>query len=134
MDNNIIIPKHIGIIMDGNGRWAKKRLLPRNMGHKKGAEVLRSQTEPCGHLRQPHRLCAGFVHADHYSSGVCFEYLSVVGDHNDSCAFLAVDSCEKLHNAVCSLVVEVSGGLVRYYYLRIIQERTCNCDSLLFSS
>ena len=39
MENNITIPKHIGIIMDGNGRWAKKRMLPRNMGHKKGAEV-----------------------------------------------------------------------------------------------
>ena len=37
MENNITIPKHIGIIMDGNGRWAKKRMLPRNMGHKKGA-------------------------------------------------------------------------------------------------
>lgn len=34
------IPKHIGIIMDGNGRWAKKRLLPRVFGHRKGAEAL----------------------------------------------------------------------------------------------
>lgn len=31
------IPKHIAIILDGNGRWAKKRLLPRNIGHRKGA-------------------------------------------------------------------------------------------------
>ena len=30
------IPNHIGIIMDGNGRWAKKRLQPRVMGHKAG--------------------------------------------------------------------------------------------------
>lgn len=35
------IPVHIAIIMDGNGRWAKKRLLPRVMGHKEGAEALR---------------------------------------------------------------------------------------------
>lgn len=34
------IPTHVAIIMDGNGRWAKKRLLPRNMGHKQGAKVL----------------------------------------------------------------------------------------------
>ena len=34
------IPKHIGIIMDGNGRWAKKRLLPRVLGHKQGAKAL----------------------------------------------------------------------------------------------
>ena len=35
------IPKHIAIIMDGNGRWAQKRGLPRTFGHKAGAEVLR---------------------------------------------------------------------------------------------
>ncbi len=35
MDN---LPKHIGIIMDGNGRWAKKRSLPRNFGHREGME------------------------------------------------------------------------------------------------
>ena len=35
------IPKHIGIIMDGNGRWAAKRGLPRNMGHRAGAETLK---------------------------------------------------------------------------------------------
>ena len=32
------IPKHIAIIMDGNGRWAKQKGLPRNAGHKKGVE------------------------------------------------------------------------------------------------
>ncbi len=50
MDNNIAIPKHIGIIMDGNGRWAKKRMLPRNMGHKKGAEVFQDITKYCNEL------------------------------------------------------------------------------------
>lgn len=34
------LPKHIAIIMDGNGRWAKKRSLPRNAGHKAGAKTL----------------------------------------------------------------------------------------------
>ena len=32
------LPKHIAIIMDGNGRWAKKRFLPRNFGHQEGME------------------------------------------------------------------------------------------------
>lgn len=50
MENNITIPKHIGIIMDGNGRWAKKRFLPRNMGHKKGAEVFQDITRYCNEL------------------------------------------------------------------------------------
>ncbi|PIR32147.1 MAG: di-trans,poly-cis-decaprenylcistransferase [Alphaproteobacteria bacterium CG11_big_fil_rev_8_21_14_0_20_44_7] len=36
-----VIPKHIAIIMDGNGRWAKSRGLPRSAGHKKGAESLK---------------------------------------------------------------------------------------------
>lgn len=38
------VPKHIGIIMDGNGRWAKKRGLPRSAGHKMGAKVLEKIT------------------------------------------------------------------------------------------
>ncbi len=50
MDSNITIPKHIGIIMDGNGRWAKKRMLPRNMGHRKGAEVFQDITRYCNEL------------------------------------------------------------------------------------
>ncbi len=36
-----LLPEHIAIIMDGNGRWAKKRMLPRNMGHRAGVEALR---------------------------------------------------------------------------------------------
>ncbi len=41
------VPAHIGIIMDGNGRWAKKRLMPRTAGHAKGAEVFRTITRHC---------------------------------------------------------------------------------------
>jgi undecaprenyl diphosphate synthase len=40
-------PRHIAIIMDGNGRWAKKRLLPRTAGHKAGAEVFRTIANYC---------------------------------------------------------------------------------------
>lgn len=40
--NKTDAPQHIAIIMDGNGRWATKRKLPRSMGHKKGAEVVES--------------------------------------------------------------------------------------------
>ena len=36
-----VIPRHIAIIMDGNGRWAKKRLLPRIAGHRQGVEAVR---------------------------------------------------------------------------------------------
>ena len=34
------LPKSVAIIMDGNGRWAKKRFLPRKLGHKAGADTL----------------------------------------------------------------------------------------------
>ncbi len=44
------IPKHIAIIMDGNGRWAKKRLLPRIAGHKKGVDTVKTIVKYCGKI------------------------------------------------------------------------------------
>ncbi|EFB93443.1 di-trans,poly-cis-decaprenylcistransferase [Prevotella bivia JCVIHMP010] len=44
------IPEHIAIIMDGNGRWAQKRNLPRTEGHKAGVETVRRITKACGEL------------------------------------------------------------------------------------
>ena len=44
------LPRHIAIIMDGNGRWAKKRGLPRTAGHKVGAEVFRKIATYCKDL------------------------------------------------------------------------------------
>ncbi|PIT12743.1 di-trans,poly-cis-decaprenylcistransferase [Snodgrassella alvi] len=44
------IPRHIAVIMDGNGRWAKKRFMPRIMGHKKGLEVLEEMTANCARM------------------------------------------------------------------------------------
>ncbi|TRZ94483.1 MAG: di-trans,poly-cis-decaprenylcistransferase [Rhodocyclaceae bacterium] len=41
------IPRHIAIIMDGNGRWAKKRYLPRVAGHKSGVETVRTVIKAC---------------------------------------------------------------------------------------
>jgi len=41
------LPRHIAIIMDGNGRWAKERGLPRIKGHEQGAESVRAVTEAC---------------------------------------------------------------------------------------
>ena len=41
------IPSHVAIIMDGNGRWAKKRMLNRVQGHRKGAETVRTIVECC---------------------------------------------------------------------------------------
>ncbi len=44
------IPKHIAIIMDGNGRWAKKRGLPRVAGHREGVKSVRDVVEACAQL------------------------------------------------------------------------------------
>ncbi|WP_123054056.1 isoprenyl transferase [Clostridium sp. JN-1] len=45
------IPKHIAIIMDGNGRWAKERNLPRTMGHKAAIETVREIVKECSKLK-----------------------------------------------------------------------------------
>jgi undecaprenyl diphosphate synthase len=42
------IPEHVAIIMDGNGRWASQRFLPRTAGHAKGVQSVRSAVETCG--------------------------------------------------------------------------------------
>jgi undecaprenyl diphosphate synthase len=44
------IPRHIAIIMDGNGRWARERGLPRTEGHRRGADSVRKVVEACGEL------------------------------------------------------------------------------------
>ncbi|MDK3161811.1 isoprenyl transferase [Kamptonema cortianum] len=44
------IPQHVAVIMDGNGRWAKQRGLPRVAGHRKGAESVRAIVETAGHM------------------------------------------------------------------------------------
>jgi len=44
------LPKHLAIIMDGNGRWAKARMLPRIMGHRKGVQTVRLIVEECSSI------------------------------------------------------------------------------------
>lgn len=44
------LPVHIGVIMDGNGRWAKKRGLPRSAGHSKGADTLKKIVTECNNI------------------------------------------------------------------------------------
>ena len=44
------VPSHIAIIMDGNGRWAKNKFLPRAAGHKAGVETIRKVLKECKRL------------------------------------------------------------------------------------
>ena len=50
LKNHPHLPIHIGIIMDGNGRWAKKRGMPRIVGHRAGIESVRRVVEACGEI------------------------------------------------------------------------------------
>ncbi len=49
-EDNIILPQHIAIIMDGNGRWAKKRKLPRSAGHIAGAKTFKTIARYCNKI------------------------------------------------------------------------------------
>ena len=54
MSEENILPVHVSIIMDGNGRWAKKRGLQRIKGHSVGVESVRVITETCAELGIPY--------------------------------------------------------------------------------
>ena len=53
-------PRHVAIIMDGNGRWAKRRLLPRVAGHRKGVEALRGVIRACAERGVSHLTVFAF--------------------------------------------------------------------------
>ena len=50
MNLEMVIPRHIAIVMDGNGRWAQQRKRPRLFGHHRGAEAVRATVKACGKL------------------------------------------------------------------------------------
>jgi len=54
------VPRHIAIIMDGNGRWAKQRSRPRTFGHSEGVEALRRTVEAAGELGVKYLTVFGF--------------------------------------------------------------------------
>jgi undecaprenyl diphosphate synthase len=54
------LPRHVAIIMDGNGRWAKARGLPRVAGHRRGAEAVRRTVAAAAELRIPYLTLFGF--------------------------------------------------------------------------
>lgn len=58
--SDIKLPAHLGIIMDGNGRWAKKRNLPRSAGHTAGAKVFRTIVKHCSNIGIKHTTVYAF--------------------------------------------------------------------------
>ena len=57
---NAPVPRHVAIIMDGNGRWAKRRARPRTFGHSEGVEALRRTVEAAGELGVEYLTVFGF--------------------------------------------------------------------------
>jgi len=47
---NVDVPRHVAVIMDGNGRWARNRGLPRVAGHRQGVHSVRAVVKACGEL------------------------------------------------------------------------------------
>jgi undecaprenyl diphosphate synthase len=60
VSNALPLPDHIAIIMDGNGRWATQRKLPRVAGHKKGADSVREVIESCVEIGVPYLTLYAF--------------------------------------------------------------------------
>lgn len=58
--SNLLLPRHIAIIMDGNGRWATARGLPRTAGHRAGADAVRVTVEECRRLGIAHLTLYAF--------------------------------------------------------------------------
>ncbi len=60
MPEQHLLPRHIGLIMDGNGRWAKKRGLPRKAGHKAGAKTFKKIVRYCNQIGVPYLTVYAF--------------------------------------------------------------------------
>ncbi len=126
------VPLHVAIIMDGNGRWAKKRFLPRTAGHKKGADAVRRAIEAAVELGVTHLTLFGFSSENwkrpvdevntlmgllrHYLSseikrlhkeGVCIRF---IGDRERLSADIvtAIENCETLTAQNCGLHLTIA--------------------------
>jgi undecaprenyl diphosphate synthase len=130
------LPRHIAIIMDGNGRWARNRGLPRIAGHRRGAEAVRRTVAAASEIGIPYLTLFGFSSENwkrplnevddlmgllrHYLRGEIAELhgngvrLRVIGDKGRLAADIVamIDNAEKLTrgNAAINLTVALSYG------------------------
>lgn len=86
------IPNHVAIIMDGNGRWAKQRHMPRTYGHKQGADVLEQTLEDANDLGIKYLTVYAFS-TENWARP--FEEISVIMDLFREYLIHAVDKCSK---------------------------------------
>ncbi len=117
------LPKHIAIIMDGNGRWAKSKGLPRLAGHKAGVKAVRKITETCSKIALQHltlftfssenwerptsevnalmKLLLSSIHNEinrMIKNNVRFTFIGNINKFNDSIQNELLNACEKTKN------------------------------------
>ncbi len=127
-------PRHIAIIMDGNGRWARERGLPRIAGHERGAESVRAVTEACAEMgvefltvyafstenwtRPPEEIAALMVLLEHFiaqelptlmKNNVRLQAIGRLHDLPESCQRALADAiATTAHNTATTLVLALS--------------------------
>lgn len=128
------IPRHIAVIMDGNGRWAKKRFLPRIAGHKRGVEVVRDMVKQCSSLGVEYLTLFAFSSENwrrpaeevSFLMGLFMEALSqevsklnqnnirliMIGDRSrfDAALSARIEAAEKLTDANTGLVLTIAAN------------------------
>ena len=106
------IPRHIAVIMDSNGRWAKKRFLPRVAGHKVGVETLRSMVKQCVNLGVEYLTLFAFSSENwrrpeeevSFLMGLFMEALKkeVVKLHKNNVRLMIIGDRSKFNEVLCS--------------------------------
>ena len=106
------IPRHIAVIMDGNGRWAKKRFLPRVAGHKVGVETVRSMVKQCVNLGVEYLTLFAFSSENwrrpeeevSFLMGLFMEALKkeVVKLHKNNVRLMIIGDRSKFNEVLCS--------------------------------
>ena len=98
------IPQHVAIIMDGNGRWAKKRHMPRTFGHAQGARVLEQTLEDCSDLGVKYLTVYAFS-TENWARPL--EEVQVIMNLFRDYLISAVDKCNR-NNVRCKVIGERS--------------------------
>lgn len=98
------IPQHVAIIMDGNGRWAKKKHMPRTFGHAQGARVLEQTLEDCDDLGVKYLTVYAFS-TENWARP--YEEVQVIMNLFRDYLISAVDKCNR-NNVRCMVIGERS--------------------------
>lgn len=114
-----LVPRHIAVIMDGNGRWARKRFLPRVAGHKRGVETVREMVQSCATLGVEFLTLFAFSSENwrrppeevSFLMGLFIEALSkeVVKLHQNNIRMIVIGDRSQFDAALCRHIEEAEG-------------------------